>query len=43
MKMMAIVDRHGLPLAVRTHAADHHENRLGQLRFDVYMIEAEHD
>ncbi len=36
MKIMAIVDRHGLPLSVSTHAANHHEVRL----FDFYMIEA---
>jgi hypothetical protein len=24
MKIMAIVDRHGLPLSVSTHAANHH-------------------
>jgi hypothetical protein len=40
MKIMAIVDRHGLPLSVSTHAADHHEVRLVQLCFDFYMIEA---
>ena len=40
MKIMAIVDRHGLPLSVRTHAANHHEVRLVQLCFDFYMIEA---
>ena len=37
---MAIVDRHGLPLAVSTHAANHHEITLVQLSFDFYMIEA---
>jgi hypothetical protein len=37
---MAIVDRHGLPLSVSTHAANHHEVRLVQLCFDSYMIEA---
>jgi hypothetical protein len=41
MKIMAIVDRHGLPLPVSTHAASHHEVRLVQLCFDFYMIEAE--
>ena len=41
MKIMAIVDRHGLPLSVSTHAANHHEVRLVQLCFDFYMIEAE--
>ena len=35
-----IVDRHGLPLSVSTHAANHHEVRLVQLCFDFYMIEA---
>jgi transposase len=40
MKIMAIVDRHGLPLAASTHAANHHEVRLVQLCFDFYMIEA---
>src|SRR5205807_489252 len=40
MKIMAIVDRHGLPLSVSPHAANHHEVRLVQLCFDFYMIEA---
>ena len=40
LKIMAIVDRHGLPLAVSTHAANHHEVRLVQLCFDFYMVEA---
>jgi hypothetical protein len=40
VKIMAIVDRHGLPLAVPTHAANHHEVTLVQLTFDFYMIEA---
>src|SRR5436189_3650254 len=40
MKIMAIVDRHGLPLSVSTHAANHHEVRLVQLCFDFYMIDA---
>jgi transposase len=31
LKIMAIVDRHGLPLLVSTHAANHHEVRLVQL------------
>ena len=42
-KIMAIVDRHGLPLAVTTHAANHHEVTLVQLTFDFYMIEAKPD
>jgi Putative transposase of IS4/5 family (DUF4096) len=33
-KIMAIVDRHGLPLAVSTHAANHHEVALVQLCAD---------
>jgi transposase len=40
LKIMAIVDRHGLPLTVSTHAANQHEVRLVQLCFDFYMIEA---
>ena len=40
LKIMAIVDRHGLPLSVSTPAANHHEVRLVQLCFDFYMIEA---
>src|SRR5690242_4715978 len=40
MKIMAIVDRNGLPLSVSTHAANHHEVTLVQLSFDFYMIEA---
>jgi transposase len=40
VKIMGIVDRHGLPLAVSTHAANHHEVSLVQLSFDFYMIEA---
>jgi hypothetical protein len=37
MKIVAIVDRHGLPLSVSTHGANHHEVRLVQLCFDFYM------
>jgi hypothetical protein len=40
MSIMAIVDRHGLPLSVRTYAAKYHEVRLVQLCFEFYMIEA---
>jgi transposase len=40
VKIMAIVDRHGLPLAVSTHAANHHEVTLVQLSFEFYLIEA---
>ena len=36
---MAIVDRHGLPLSVSTHAANHHEVRLVQL-FRLLPVEA---
>jgi len=43
VKIMAIVDRHGLPVAVCTHAANHHEVTLVQLTFDFYMIEAKPD
>ncbi len=32
LKIMAIVDRHGLPLSVSTHAANHHEVRLVRIR-----------
>jgi hypothetical protein len=40
MKIMAIVERHSLPLSVSTHAANHHEVRFVQLCFDFYLIEA---
>ena len=40
VKILAIVDRHGLPLSVSTHAANHHEVRLVQLSFDFSMLEA---
>ncbi len=43
VKIMAIVDRHGLRFAVSTHAANHHEVTLVQLSFDFYMIEAKPD
>ena len=43
VKIMAIVDRHGLPLSVSTYAANHHEVTLVQLSFDFYMIEAKPD
>lgn len=35
MKIMAIVDRQGLPLSVSTQAANHHEVRLVQLCFST--------
>jgi transposase len=40
VKIMAIMDRAGLPLSVSTHAANHHEVKLVQLSFDFYMAEA---
>lgn len=40
VKIMAIVDRAGLPLSVSTHAANHHEVKFVQLSFDFCMIEA---
>ena len=40
VKIMGIVDTNGLPLAVCTNAANHHEVTLVQLTFDFYMIEA---
>jgi len=40
VKILAIVDRHGLPLSVSTHAAHHHEVTLVQLRCDFYMLAA---
>jgi len=40
VKILAIVDRHGLPLSLDTHAANHHEVTLVQLSFDFYMLEA---
>src|SRR5215813_4692805 len=40
VKILAMVDRHGLPLSVSTHAANHHEVRLVQLCLEFYMIEA---
>jgi hypothetical protein len=40
VKILALVDRHGLPLSVSTHAANHHEVTLVQLSFNFYMLEA---
>lgn len=40
VNILAIVDRHGLPLSVSTHAATNHEVTLVQLSFDFYMLEA---
>ena len=39
-KILAIVDRHGLPLSVSPHAANHHAVTLVHLSFDFYMLEA---
>jgi hypothetical protein len=39
VKVLAIVDRAGLPLSASTHAANHHEVTLVQLSFDFYMLE----
>ena len=41
VKILAIADRHGLPLSVSTHAANHHEVTLVQLSFDFCVLEAE--
>ena len=40
VKILALVDRPGLPRSVRTHAANHHEATWVQLSFDFYMLEA---
>jgi len=40
VKILAIVDRQGLPLSVSTHAANHHEVTLVQLSFDFSRLEA---
>ena len=40
VKILAIVDRYGLPLSVSTHAANHHEVTFVQLSFDFDMLEA---
>lgn len=38
VKIMAIVDRNGLPLSVSTHAANHHEVTL-QLQSEVHFAQ----
>ena len=38
--ILAIVDQHGLPLSVSTHAANHHKVTLVQLSFDFYILKA---
>jgi len=43
MKIMAIVDRNGLPLSVSAYAANYHEVKLVQLSLDCYMIETKPD
>lgn len=43
MKILAIVDKHGLPLSISMHAANHDEVTLVQLSFDFYMIKAKPD
>jgi len=40
VKIMGIADRNGLPPAVSTHAANHHEVTLVQLTSGFHMIEA---
>jgi len=37
VKIMAIVERSGLPLSLSTHAANHHEVKLAKLSFDFYQ------
>ena len=37
LKIMDIVDRHGLPLAVTTHSANHHEVTLAWMRISRAM------
>jgi len=43
MKIMAIVERSGLPLSLSTHAANHHEVKLVQLSLDFYMLDKKPD
>jgi transposase len=38
VKILALVDCHGLPLSVSTHAANHHEVTSVQLSFNFYML-----
>lgn len=38
VKILAIVDCHGLPLSVSPYAANHHKVTLVQLSFDFYML-----
>lgn len=39
LKIRGIADRHGLPLSVRTHAANRHEVALVQLSFEFHMVD----
>lgn len=43
LKILAIIDRHGWPLLVSTHAANHHEFTLVQLSFAFDMLESPPD
>lgn len=38
VKILATVDRHGFPLSVSTHAANHPKVTLVQLDYDSYML-----
>src|SRR5262249_7406212 len=40
MKIMGIVDRHGVPLSVSTHGVNHHGDWMVQLCFAFYRSEA---
>lgn len=42
-KILAILDRQGLPLSVGMHAANHHEVTLVLLTFKSYLLEATPD
>ena len=39
VKILAIVDRHGLPFSMHIHAANHHEATLVRLSFDLYGLQ----
>jgi transposase len=43
VRIVAIVDRHGLQLAVNTRAANHHKVTLVQLSFKFYIVVAKPD
>jgi hypothetical protein len=38
-KLMGVVDKHGLPLTLFSHAENKHETKLMQLSLEIYMIE----